>query len=115
MTLIAVAGLYTLETNLRIAGFPLEYEPVHFPFHAISQSHAGVGPNLAVALSGLGNTVRLASYVGFDELGVMRDPKNRAPPTRTPPIPYKVCRPSLLSVIHSEELLTVCIAQLPNG
>lgn len=69
MTLIAVAGLYTLETNLRIAGFPLEYEPVHFPFHAISQSHAGVGLNLAVALSGLGNTVRLASYVGFDELG----------------------------------------------
>ncbi len=70
MTTIAVTGLYTLETNLHVGSFPLEYAPVHYPFHGISQGHAGVGFNVSVALSGLGNSVRFATYVGSDGLGV---------------------------------------------
>ena len=69
MATVAVTGLYTLETNLKVSGFPLEYAPVHYPFHGITQAHAGVGFNVSVALSGLGNTVRLASYAGMDDIG----------------------------------------------
>ena len=69
MSTIAVTGLYTLETNLHVGSFPLEYAPVHYPFHGISQGHAGVGFNVSVALSGLGNSVRFATYVGSDALG----------------------------------------------
>ncbi|WP_374512074.1 carbohydrate kinase family protein [Niveibacterium sp.] len=69
MARIAVAGLYTLETNLRIEGFPLPYYPVTYPFHGITQAHAGVGLNVGVALTGLGHDVRLATLIGQDEPG----------------------------------------------
>lgn len=69
MARIAVAGLYTLETNLRIEGFPLPYYPVTYPFHGITQAHAGVGLNVGVALAGLGHEVRLAALIGRDEPG----------------------------------------------
>ena len=69
MARIAVAGLYTLETNLRMEGFPLPYYPVTFPFHGITQAHAGVGLNVAVALAGLGHEVAFASLIGQDEPG----------------------------------------------
>lgn len=69
MARIAVAGLYTLETNLHIEGFPLNYYPVTYPFHGITQAHAGVGLNVAVALAGLGHEVRFASLIGQDEPG----------------------------------------------
>jgi len=69
MARIAVAGLYTLETNLRIEGFPLHYYPVTYPFHGITQAHAGVGLNVGVALAGLGHDVRLATLIGQDEPG----------------------------------------------
>jgi hypothetical protein len=69
MAIVAVTGLYTHETNLSVAGFPLEYAPVYFPFHGVTQSHAGVGLNVSVALSCLGNTVGLATYIGSDDLG----------------------------------------------
>lgn len=69
MARIAVAGLYTLETNLRIEGFPLPYYPVTYPFHGITQAHAGVGLNVGVALAGLGHEVRLATLIGQDEPG----------------------------------------------
>ncbi|MCX9155213.1 carbohydrate kinase family protein [Niveibacterium sp. 24ML] len=69
MAQIAVAGLYTLETNLRIEGFPLPYYPVTYPFHGITQAHAGVGLNVAVALAGLGHSVRFATLIGQDEPG----------------------------------------------
>lgn len=69
MARIAIAGLYTLETNVAIPGFPLNYTPVNFAFHGIQQCHAGVGYNLAVALTRLDNTVRFATIVGEDEIG----------------------------------------------
>ncbi|WP_172198014.1 carbohydrate kinase family protein [Niveibacterium sp. COAC-50] len=69
MARVAVAGLYTLETNLRIEGFPLPYYPVTYPFHGITQAHAGVGLNVGVALAGLDHEVRLATLIGQDEPG----------------------------------------------
>lgn len=66
---ITVAGLYNLETNLGVDGFPLPYFPVCYPFNRIQQCHAGVGYNVAVALSRLGNEVQLATLVADDETG----------------------------------------------
>ncbi len=64
---IAVAGLYTFETNLRVEGFPLPYYPVCFPFDGVTSAHAGVGLNVSVALARLGHAVRFASLIGADE------------------------------------------------
>lgn len=69
MAKIAVAGLYNVETNVGIDGFPLSYYPVCYPFHRISQAHAGVGFNVSLALKRLGNEVRYATLVGNDEAG----------------------------------------------
>ena len=69
MSAIAIAGLYTHETNLKIEGFPLPYYPVAFPFDGISGMHSGVGLNLALALGRLGQQVRLATLIGPDEAG----------------------------------------------
>lgn len=74
MARIAVAGLYNLETNLAIDGFPLPYFPVCYPFNRISQCHAGVGYNVTLALTRLGNEVRYATLIGDDVPGrQMRD------------------------------------------
>lgn len=69
MARIAVAGLYNLETNLGIDGFPLPYFPVCFPFNRITQNHAGVGYNVSLALTRLGNEVRYAALVADDLAG----------------------------------------------
>lgn len=69
MANLAVAGLYNLETNLGIDGFPLPYFPVCYPFHKITQAHAGVGYNVALALNKLGNSVRYATLIGDDSPG----------------------------------------------
>lgn len=69
MAIVSVAGLYTLETNLKIEGFPQPYYPVAFPFHGIAQAHSGVGLNIAIALAKLGHGPRLATLVGPDDAG----------------------------------------------
>ena len=69
MATLAVAGLYNLETNVRIDGFPLFYAPVFYPFHGVTQAHGGVGFNVGLALHRLGNQVRLAMQIGDDNPG----------------------------------------------
>jgi len=69
MAIVPVAGLCTLETILRIQGFPHRYSPVEYPFHGIAQAYSGVGLNVAMALARLGHEVRLASMVGPDDAG----------------------------------------------
>lgn len=69
MATLAIAGLYNLETNLGIDGFPLAYFPVCYPFHRITQAHAGVGYNVSLALNKLGNQVRYATLIGADNAG----------------------------------------------
>ncbi len=68
---IVVAGLINIETTLRIDRFPVDYNPVRFPFHGIGTTVSGVGVNVAKALLALGMAPRLLSLVGGDELGAL--------------------------------------------
>lgn len=67
MTAILVSGLINIETTLRIAEFPLAYNPVNYPFNGIQSSVSGVGYNLSKALTRLGNRVEFLSIIGRDE------------------------------------------------
>ena len=71
MTNILVAGLINFETTLRIDGFPLEYQPQHFPFFGVNSSVSGVGYNVSRALTTLGDRVSLLSLIGDDLQGQM--------------------------------------------
>ncbi len=69
MTNVLVCGLINVETTLRVEGFPVQYNPVNYPFFGVQTSVSGVGYNLAKALTGLGNSVRLLAIIGQDLLG----------------------------------------------
>lgn len=64
-----VSGLINIETTLRVDGFPLDYQPVRFPFFGVDSTVSGVGYNVAKALTALGDEVRFAALVGRDEAG----------------------------------------------
>lgn len=66
MKKILVAGLTNIETTLRIDGFPIEYNPVNFPFFGVASTVSGVGINLTKALTTLGDEVQLLSLTGQD-------------------------------------------------
>lgn len=67
MAKILVSGLINIETTLRIAEFPLAYNPVNFPFHGIQSSVSGVGYNLSKALTTLGDQVEFLSLIGIND------------------------------------------------
>ncbi len=67
MANITVAGLINLETTLQIDGFPIDYQPVRYPFFGVHTHVSGVGFNLAKALTVLGDHVHLLSLIGQDE------------------------------------------------
>lgn len=67
MNKILVSGLINIETTLQVEGFPVEYNPVCFPFFGIQSSVSGVGYNVAKALTVLGDQVDLLSLVGADD------------------------------------------------
>ena len=69
MTRFLVAGLINIETTLQIEGFPLQYNPVNFPFFGINSSVSGVGYNLARALTILGDEIQFLSIIGDDTAG----------------------------------------------
>lgn len=69
MARILVSGLINIETTLKIGGFPLEYNPVNYPFFGVQSRISGVGYNLAKALTTLGDDVRFLSLIGRDTLG----------------------------------------------
>lgn len=66
---ILVSGLVNVETTLPIDGFPLAYAPVRYLFGGVQTRVAGVGYNVARALTTLGSAVRLLSLVGEDVPG----------------------------------------------
>ncbi len=71
---ILVSGLINLETTVRVEGFPLEYNPVNFPFGGVQSRVSGVGYNLSLALTRLGDAVRFLSLIGTDQAGrLVRD------------------------------------------
>ena len=69
MRRILVSGLINIETTLQVEGFPIDYEPVRFPFFGIQSSVSGVGYNVAKALTVLGDDVRFLSLIGEDMAG----------------------------------------------
>ncbi len=71
MRRILVSGLINIETTLQVAGFPLDYTPVHYPFWGVRSTVSGVGYNIARALTTLGSKVQLLSLVGADLAGEM--------------------------------------------
>jgi len=69
MAKILVSGLINIETTLRVDGFPIQYNPVNYPFFGVSSRVAGVGYNLSRALTILGDQVAFLSLVGADDAG----------------------------------------------
>lgn len=66
---ILVSGLINIETTLKIDRFPIEYEPVTYPFFGIDSSVSGVGMNVGKALTTLGDNVKMLSITGRDMEG----------------------------------------------
>ena len=69
MAQVLVSGLINLETTLRVDRFPLDYFPVTYPFFGVRSTIAGVGYNIAKALTALGDTPALVSLTGRDPVG----------------------------------------------
>ncbi len=69
MAKILVSGLINIETTLRVEGFPIFYNPVNFPFFGVNSRVSGVGFNLAMALTELGDSVSFVSLIGQDPAG----------------------------------------------
>ncbi len=69
MARILVSGLINIETTLRVEGFPIQYNPVNYPFFGVNSRVSGVGYNLAKALTILGDEVRFLSLIGSDPAG----------------------------------------------
>jgi ribokinase len=69
MATIFISGLINIETTVQVEGFPIEYSPVRYPFFGVRSTVAGVGYNVAKALTTLGDAVRLAALIGRDPAG----------------------------------------------
>ncbi len=69
MNNVLVAGLINLETTVRVDGFPIEYQPVLYPFGGVKSTVSGVGYNIAKALTTLGLSINFMSLVGYDSVG----------------------------------------------
>lgn len=69
MSRILVAGLVNIETTVRVDGFPVPYQPVHYAFNRVHSSVSGVGFNVALALKTLGHEVRFLTLLGLDMAG----------------------------------------------
>ena len=63
---ILVSGLLNIETTVAVRGFPIHYFPIDYPFFGVNSNVAGVGFNVAKALTSLGDSVELVSFLGND-------------------------------------------------
>ena len=69
MARFLVSGLANVETCARVRGFPVPYYPIDYPFFGVGMGGAGVGYNVAKALSALGARVALRTMTGRDAAG----------------------------------------------
>mgnify|MGYP001202621532 CR=1 FL=1 len=67
MAQFLVAGLINIETTLKINGFPIDYNPVQYPFYGVNSSVSGVGYNVSKALTTLNDDVHFLSLLGDDD------------------------------------------------
>ena len=63
---IFVSGLLNVETTVSVRGFPINYYPIDYPFFGVCSRPSGVGLNIVKALTALGDSVELSSFLGND-------------------------------------------------
>lgn len=63
---ILISGLVNTETTVRVRQFPIPYYPIDYPFFGVATAVSGVAYNIALALTTLGDQVRLLSMTGSD-------------------------------------------------
>lgn len=63
---ILVSGLLNIETTVAVREFPINYYPIDYPFFGVNSAPSGVAYNVALALTKLGDEVRLSSILGGD-------------------------------------------------
>jgi ribokinase len=73
MSTIFISGLINIETTVQIDAFPIDYTPVRYPFFGVRSTVAGVGYNIAKALTTLGNSVHFATLIGRDPAAQLVD------------------------------------------
>lgn len=66
MKKILVSGLVNTETTVKVRQFPIHYYPIDYPFFGINTAASGVAYNIALALTTLGDDVRLLGMTGND-------------------------------------------------
>lgn len=66
MSKIVISGLVNTETTVRVHQFPIDYYPIDYPFFGVNTAVSGVAYNIALALTTLGDGVRLLSMTGSD-------------------------------------------------
>ena len=71
MSKIFVSGLANVETSCAVRQFPIDYQPIDYNFFGISSIASGVGLNVSLALTALGDQVSLAAFAGDDAAGVL--------------------------------------------
>ena len=71
MSKIFVSGLTNVETSCYVGSFPIEYAPIDYNFFGVNSVASGVGLNVALALTALGDEVTLATIAGEDPAGVV--------------------------------------------
>ena len=98
MSNIFVSGLVNVETSCAVRGFPIDYSPIDYNFFGVNTIASGVGLNVALALSALGDSVSLASFAADDAAGVsVRAASEPIADTR-----YAPCRETAQSVVLYE-------------
>lgn len=71
MSKIFVSGLANVETSCAVRQFPIDYQPIDYNFFGVSSIASGVGLNVSLALTALGDKVSFASFVGDDAAGTL--------------------------------------------
>ena len=66
MKKILISGLINTETTVKVRKFPVDYYPIDYPFFGVQTDVSGVAYNIALALTTLGDQVRLLSMCGQD-------------------------------------------------
>lgn len=66
MKKLLISGLVNTETTVRVRKFPIDYYPIDYPFFGVNTAVSGVAYNIALALTTLGDEVRLLSMTGND-------------------------------------------------
>ena len=71
MSRIFVSGLANVETSCAVGQFPIAYQPIDYNFFGVTSIASGVGLNVALALTALGDSVSFAGFVGDDDAGTL--------------------------------------------